>query len=288
MSHPFCRSLNLLLFSAVFLFAGMACSSTKTVQSKFMTEEPSIDGNLNDWPSGSLQPGIIEDFDIAVSNDDEYVYIGVNFRNNRTFRMARDHGFRIYIDSDKTFRRSFGLVYPTGIVHGLGDYPGARQNYLKNPSWENLPDNARIVKEVEENMPERVRVIRRTNPRDRIRPATVSMSQLEANGLKLGMDTSGRFMSIEIQIPIDDGSDEYFTVKPSSSGRFYIDFEIEPMSYEQITGERPGFETVDVADNRDHTGRRTRTRTQLDVSDPRLYNLLNYKFESRVRVTLSD
>ncbi len=268
------------------LIISTACSSTESMQSHRMETPPQIDGSFDDWPSGSLRTGVIEDFDLAVSNDDEFVYIGINFRNNRASTMALDHGLRIYIDSDKTFRRSFGIIYPTGIVHGLGDYPGARKNYLENPSWQNLPENQRIVKRVEESMPERVQIIRRTNPRDRIRPATVSMSQLEANGLLFGMDTSGRYMSIEIRIPIDDGAGEYFTVIPNSNDRFFIDLEIEPMSYEDITGERPGFETVDVADRRDPSGQRTRTRTQLDVSDPRLYSLLGYKYESRIRVSL--
>ncbi len=278
--------LLIVLFAAFSMMSLQACSSTKNVSSQRMVNPIQPDGNFDEWPSGSLDTGLIDDFDVAIANDDKYVYIGVNFRNNRTYRMARDHGFRIYVDSDATFRRSFGIVFPTGLVEALGDYPGARRSYLENPSWQNLPENRLLIERAESQMGSRVQIIRRTDRNDSIRPALVSREQLEANGILMGMSESSRVMSIELRIPIDDGSEDYFSVIPNSNGRFYIDFEIEPISYEQVTGEVPGLETVDVADNRDPRQRNTRARQEMSVSNPQLYSMLGYSYQSRIRVTL--
>lgn len=273
-----------LLLSLVF----MGCSGPKSVSSISMQQPVTIDGDFNDWPSASLNTNLIDDFDVAIGNDDRFVYIAVNFRNNRTWQMARDHGFRMYFDNGNQLRRSFGIVFPTGIVEALGDFPGARQSYLENPGWQNMPENQRIVQQAEQQLGERVQVIRRTDRRDRIRPTLVSPERLEANGILVGVSGSSRVMSLEVRIPLDDGTGNFFAISPDNNGRFYIDFEIEPLSYEEITGENPTFETVETADRRDPTGRQTRTRQQLSVSNPRLYAQLSYIFQERVRVTLSE
>ncbi|MCH8487717.1 MAG: hypothetical protein LAT75_12685 [Candidatus Cyclonatronum sp.] len=276
----------LLLPALVWLLA--ACSGPRQVSSLALAEPVTIDGDFNDWPSAALNSNLIDDFDVAIGNDDRFVYIAVNFRNNRTWQMARDHGFRMFFDNGNQLRRSFGIVFPTGIVEALGDFPGARQSYLENPGWQNMPENQRLVQQAEQQLGERVQVIRRTERRDRIRPTLVSTERLEANGILVGVSGSSRVMSLEVRIPLDDGSGDFFAITPDNNGRFYIDFEIEPLSYEEITGENPTFETVETADRRDPTGRQTRTRQQLSVSNPRLYAQLSYIFQERVRVTLSE
>ncbi|MFW6347246.1 MAG: hypothetical protein ACOC2C_01380 [Cyclonatronaceae bacterium] len=270
-----------------------ACSSSKKVESSRAATPLQIDGDFDDWPSGSIRNEVSDQFDVAISNDDDFVYIGVNFRNNRTWQQARDHGLRIYIDSDATFRRAFGIVFPVGIVSALGDVPGARKSYLENPNWENLPRNADLVERAEAQMRERVQLIRRSNKDDRIRPVQVSMEQLEANGIRVGMSEKSRVMSIEVRIPIDDGDEDYFAVIPNSNGTFNVDFEIEPLSYEEITGETVGYRTVDASDPRGQTGSvsggRTgsqRSQQELDIENPRLYSILSYKYEARARIQL--
>ena len=277
----------------VLLVMASACSSAKKVESSRAATPMQIDGDFDDWPVGSIRNEVSDQFDVAISNDDDFVYIGVNFRNNRIWQQARDHGLRIYIDSDATFRRAFGIVFPVGIVSALGDIPGARKSYLENPNWENMPRNADLVEQAEAQMRERVQLIRRSDKDERIRPVEVSMAQLEANGIRVGMSEKSRVMSIEIRIPIDDGDEDYFAVIPNSNGTFNVDFEIEPLSYEEITGEAVGYRTVDASDPRGQTGSvsggRTgsqRSRQELDIENPRLYAILSYKYEARARIQL--
>lgn len=281
------------LMTALMLLLAAGCSSSKQVESSRASAEMRIDGDFDDWPAGAIRNDISEEFDVAISNDDEYVYIGVNFRNNRIWQQVRDHGLRIYIESDATFRRAFGIVFPVGIVNALGDIPGARKSYLENPNWENLASNARLVEEAENRMRERVQIIRRSDKKDRIRPVQVSQAQLEANGILVGMSESSRVMSIEVRIPIDDGSEDYYAIIPNRGGEFNLDFEIEPISYEELTGETVGYRTVDASDPRGQTGSvsggRTgsqRSRQELDIENPRLYSILSYKYEARAEVKL--
>lgn len=271
-----------------------ACSSSREVQSSRAGQAMQIDGNFDDWPDGSTRSDISEDFDVAISNDDDFVYIGINFRNNRIWQQARDHGLRVYIDSNATFRRAFGIVFPVGIVSALGDIPGARKSYLENPNWQNLDRNARLVEQAEERMRDQVQIIRRSDKKERIRPVEVSMAQLEANGILVGMSEDSRVMSVELRIPIDDGDEDYFAIIPDRGGTFNVDFEIEPISYEDLTGEAVGYRTVDASDPRGQTGSvssgRTgsqRSRQELDVENPRLYAILRYKYEARAKVQLN-
>lgn len=267
-----------------------ACSSSRSISSVTTSEPITVNGNLSGWPTQAINRSASEEFDIAVANNDEFVFIAISFKNLRVQQMARDFGFRIYLDSDKNIRRSFGIVYPIGLVTALADYPASRQAYLENPGWRNMPDNRRLIESLERDMPSAVQIISRTESRSAVRPAFVPMEQLRANDIHVAIDPDSRMLLVELKIPIKSSRDRQFSVDDDGNNIFNLGLEVVAPDYEEITGDRPTYETVDASqDRRDPygTGRRG-TRTQLQVSNPQLYQLLNYHYQFWTKIRLNQ
>jgi hypothetical protein len=281
-------SVLLILLFLSYSFIIQSCSGSKRIQSTPVTKQITIDASLSDWSSESVQRSISEDFDVSVANDDEFVYIAVVFRNNRVQQMARDFGFRIFLEEDRSFRRSFGIVYPVGMVHAISDFPGARRAYLENPGWRELPENRHIVASAESNMHQNVRIISRTERSGSLRPIRVSKEQLKANDIDMALDFDSRRMVVELKFPIHSTGGRQFGLDDNKNKRFRLGFEIEPPDYEEVTGERPTYERVMDASNQGYDpSQRGRSRTELQVSNPRLYSLLNYNYQTWVVVNLN-
>jgi hypothetical protein len=287
-------SLSLLTFTFLsfgFILVMSSCSTSRTIKSIKASQPIEINANLSDWPRESTSRSASEDFDVSVANDDEFVYVAIQFKNNRTQLMARDYGFRVFFDQDDSFRRSFGIVYPIGMAESLADFPGARKSYLENPGWRNMVENRGLVESVENTMHERVQIISRRDRRAPVRPVTVNKDQLRANSIELAMNYDTRRMLIEMKIPIRPSRDREFSVDENGQGYFTLGFEIVPPDYEEVTGETPTYETVDnTRQSRqggyDQYGTGRQQRTELQVSNPQLYAQLNYNYQNWIRVRL--
>lgn len=277
---------HIFLIFIVMMFS-LNCSNIKRVDSFRVSEPIQIDGNLSDWPSMAFSRTSSEEFDVAITNDEEFVYVSVNFRNNRIFQLARDYGLRVYFDSDRKFRRSFGIVYPVGLVNGLMEYPGAVQSYVENPGWRNMPENRSMIEALERDMPGQVQVIRRRDRNDPIRLVDVPIAQLKADEIDAAMMYDPRRMTIEFKLPIKSDRSRPFGVDDDGSGSFLLGFEIVAPDYTDVTGESPTFETVDSSRDGQYRDRQGGGgRTQMTVSNPRLYALLNVNYQQWMQVRL--
>lgn len=276
------KGMTLLFFCLILI----SCSGLRSVKSVKTTSPIEINASLADWPRDASMRSPTDEFDVAVANDDEFVYIAISFKNNRTQAMARDFGFRVFFDQQDSFRRSFGIVYPVGYAEILAEFPGARRAYLENPGWRNMPENRSIVESVEQNMANRVQIISRSDRRSAVRPVNVSMEQLHANSIEVAMDFDRRRMMVEMKIPIRPTRDREFSADPDGNGTFLLGFEIVPPDYTEVTGETPTYETVESRDMMDQYGGRRQSRTQMQVSNPQLYAMLNYSYQNWIRVRL--
>lgn len=274
---------SLLLFSCLLL---VTCSGLRSVKSVKTDSPIQINASLADWPRQASMKSPTDEFDVAIANDNEFVYVAISFKNNRTQAMARDFGFRIFFDQKDAFRRSFGIVYPVGYAESLSEFPGARRAYLENPGWRNMPENRAIIESVEQNMANKVQIISRSDRRSAVRPVTISLEQLQANSIEVAMDFDRRRMMVELKIPIRPSRDREFSADLDGSGSFLLGLEIVPPDYTEVTGETPTYETVESRDMVDQYGGRRQNRTQLQVSNPQLYAMLNYSYQNWIRVRL--
>lgn len=166
---------------------------------------------------------------VYAANDKTHLYVMVDFTSYRLFRLAKEFGFTFYINGGDSFRRSFGITYPSGIYIQLQNYPGAQTAFLGDPNWINNPDHQAIVEASEANSLQNALIIQRENRREMIRPIPISLLQLEAQNLILKMNEDEGIGLIFFKIPLKTGPTTQFSPdirinEPVSAG-----FEIHPV-----------------------------------------------------------
>lgn len=274
---------------ALIMLSVSSCGSSKTIRTVHAGSALPVTGTLAQWPDEIRRGEQLSEFDYYVTNDDEFVYLLINFKNNRLYQNALRFGFTVYLDGDTGFRQSFGITYPAGIVHGLSPIPGARKSYLENPGWAYIPENARLIEAVEDRMHEDVLIISRANSKAPVLPVPVNLNNLLAQDLELVMNRGGSVMALEMKIPIEGTRSRQFAIDPKSN-TFLLGFEIKPPTYEEITGENPTPVTADARQSGyDPYGRgRTPGDRQQEISNPALYYQLSETYSRWIKVQISD
>jgi hypothetical protein len=291
-SSPVNKQLNssfraLMLFLPLVLLIA-SCGPSKTIRTQHSGTPLPVSGTLSAWPDDIRRGEQLSEFDYYVTNDNEFVYLLVNFKNNRLYQNAWRFGFTVYLDGDTGFRQSFGITYPAGIVHGLSPIPGARKAYLENPGWASIPENARILETIEEQMPSQVLITSRTNSKAPIRPIPVNQTNLRAQDIELVMNRAGSVMTLEMKVPIRGTRTRQFAVDPKGN-TFLLGFEIKPPSYEEITGENITTATADARQSGyDPYGRTSRAAGTQEISNPALFYQLSETYTRWVRVQIAE
>lgn len=215
----------------------LGCSRTKVLTSTSVPTPITIDGNASDWPVDRVQLNSEGDYDLYFSNDEEFLYVFLGLKNNTLYQNIQRYGLYLYFDSDKDLRRSFGIMYPVGVLTVLSEIPGARKEYLENPGWSNAPENERLIKSIEDSMDERVMIVQRVNKRDPVRPVPIDIPALKAQSLELAMDRSASVMYIEMKIPLTSSRTRQFAIDAKSGADIHFGFEVIPPTLEEIMGE---------------------------------------------------
>jgi hypothetical protein len=271
-------------FALVFiLILSAGCARTKVLNSTKIISPISVDGNTNDWPTDRIQLNTQGEYDLYVSNDDEFLYVFIGLKNNQLYQNIQRYGLTLFFDSNKDLRRSFGILYPTGILNVLNDIPGARKEYLENPGWSNMPENKRLIESIEESMGERVMIIQRVNKRDPILPVPISTEALKAQSVELSMDRTASVMYIEMKIPLKSTRARQFAIDAGSKNDIYFGFEVIPPSLEEMMGE--DYRAEDITQNaRDPYGNRLQNNQQFN---PAMYSQLRGEYSRWNRIRLS-
>lgn len=213
------------------------CSRTKVLTSSSVEKPIVIDGNASDWSVERVQLNSDGDYDLFFSNDDEFLYVFLGLKNNSLFQNIQRYGLYLYFDGDKDLRRSFGIMYPVGVLTVLSEIPGARKEYLENPGWSNAPENERLIKSIEDSMDERVMIVQRVNKSDPVRPVPIDIPALKAQSLELAMDRSASVMYIEMKIPLTSSRTRQFAIDAKPGSDIHFGFEVIPPTMEEILGE---------------------------------------------------
>lgn len=272
-------------FSFLFLVLLMgACSQSKLVTSTYTPAPIQIDGFVNDWPRHQVQTQGTSEYDIYFSNDADFLYVFIALKNNQIYQDIQKYGLNLYFDNNRRFRRSFGLVYPTGILNVLSNVPGARKEYLENPSWENLPENRRMIESIQAEMPNRVMLLQRNDKKDPVRAVPVSIEALRAQQIGLAMNREDRLMNIELRIPLQLTRSQQFAIDAKPGDVIYIGFEVSPPKAEEIMDDNTYSASQGGTLRGDPYGRDPYGSNRQSMS--RLQNQLRGEFSRWVRVQL--
>jgi hypothetical protein len=222
----------LILFLAGFSLAG--CSTSKTFNSVQTLQPIGVNGTLEDWPTESLQIQNSPEYDIYFSNDSEFLYVFLTVKSNQLFEEINRYGLQLFFDTNRREKRTFGVVYPIGLLNGLNDFPGARKDYLENPGWGNLRENQAIIESINREMPNRVMLIQRNSKRDALRPVPVNMDALRAQQLEVAMSSDARRLSIEMKIPLQSSRARQFAIDVERGKPIFFGLEVVPPTVDEI------------------------------------------------------
>ncbi len=222
-------SLRLALSTAT-LFLAYSCTSTIKVTSQFSDPEISeLQSSNLESLTRTAERVLVDDLAFHVTNDESNLYVLVDFIRSRRYENVREFGFTVYVDGENSIRRSFGITYPTGIYHQLGNYPGAQKGYLEEPNWSNFQENRGIKETAERSSTQNALLIQRQNRRDPMQPVTLPLTQFNAQNVRLYLDDDGRTGRISFTIPLQTRSTSQFSpdVKPGET--IDLGFEIDPI-----------------------------------------------------------
>ncbi len=279
----FSRMLALLTAS---LFLVLSCSSTMKVTSQFNNPEtsPRQSPDLNSL-TGIAERVSVDDLAFYVTNDESNLYVLVDFISSRRFQNVREFGFTLYIDGKNSIKRSFGVTYPTGIYHQLGNYPGAQKGYLEEPNWSNFPENRSIQETAERSSTQSALLVQRASSRDPMQPVGIPVTQLSAQSIHLHLDDDGRTGRISFTIPLKTRSTSQFSPDINPGETIDLGFEINPIRLHDMAS-RSGAPLI--------TSETTSGRSQSEVDQEnrerigRLMMRLGEPYETWTKVTLSS
>jgi hypothetical protein len=225
------------LLLTIMLVAG--CSRARMVSSVWSPSPITIDGSFSNWPRENIQIENNPEYDMYLANDEEFLYVYLIVKSQQVYNNIEQFGLNLYFDTDRRFRRSFGIVYPIGILNSIGNIPGARMEYLQNPGWGNLQENRLLLESIRRDMPERVMLIQRTNRRDNLRPAMVNIEALRAQGIDMRVDDQSRLLNIEMKVPLRSSRTRQFAIEAEPGKPIYVGFEIQPPTVDDLVQDEP-------------------------------------------------
>ena len=276
--------LRLALATAALLLA-YTCSSTIKVTSQFSNPETSdLQSSNLESLTRTAERVLVDDLAFYVTNDESNLYVLVDFISSKTFQNAREFGFTFYVDGENSIRRSFGIIYPTGIYHQLGNYPGAQKGYLEEPNWSNFQENRGIKQTAERSSTQNALLIQRQNRRDPMQPVSLPLTQFNAQNVRLYLDDDGRTGRISLTIPLQTRSTSQFSpdIKPGET--IDLGFEIDPIRLHDMDM-RSGAPLI----TSETTGGRSQSETDQENRERinRLRMRMGEPYETWVKVTLS-
>ena len=219
-----------LALAYVLLVTISSCSSTPKVTSQFNT--PGIAGAQPASISehiGNTERESVDGLGFYISHDDRNLYLTVDFISNRLYQQAMEFGFTIFVDNKNSFKKSFGITYPTGLYYELGEYPGARKGYLAESDWETNPNNLSIKQTSERAMYQRALISQRSSRQQDLTPFPVPLPQLEAQNIRIITGGNDNNNVIFFTIPLETRSTSQFSPDIASGESLRLGFEIDPI-----------------------------------------------------------
>lgn len=276
------QTIGLLVISVILT---ISCSTTPKLASQFSEQSytPGSPGDLERLTEHAQRTSF-DELNIFVTNDEENFYLVVDFVSARLFQLAKEFGFTLYIDNKSSTKRSFGITYPTGLYHELGNYPGARQGYLQEPNWGNFPENENMIQTAERNIFNNALLIQRSSRSDDMNPAPVPLLQLKAQNLHLHHDDDGRSGLIFYSIPIEIRSTSQFSPDAKIGETLEIGLEINPIRlYDIERGRHDPLITSETASGRGGSSDEDRQSEKDSIM-----RRLGSPFEQWLQVTLAE
>jgi hypothetical protein len=91
-----------------------ACSGPVTLQSRSMSEAPSVDGRIDEW-GGNLDYLDDEPVAMSASPTDSLLYVAIVIQDRALIRTVAANGLIVWVDPTGGQKRGYGIQYPVGL-----------------------------------------------------------------------------------------------------------------------------------------------------------------------------
>jgi hypothetical protein len=276
---------SLFLLISATLFA-MGCARGALVQSHYTPQPIEINGDKAGWPNSGTFEQKNSEFDVLFANDDDFLYVYFSVKSPTLLNEIERYGLKLYFDNDRKFRRSFGVVYPIGLLEGLSKIPGARKEYLENPGWVNFSENARLIKSIEDDMPNQIMIVQRSNKKDPNRALPIPIEALKAQGLEVSMYPQSRLLDLEIKVPLQSSRARQFAIDAQRGDVVYFGVEVSPPTMEEVLDDDNRY-SADRQSFHDRNNPYARAGQNPQVQE-QIRNQLRGEFSRWMRIELSN
>jgi hypothetical protein len=212
------------LFSASILtaFLFLACNEI-TIDSKWRTQNISIDGINNDWKSGTY----IKDANVLVNvcNDENFVYLSLTTNDrNLPMKIMRD-GLIVWFDPQGKSDKTFGIHFPVGMKKGEGSENIEAFDPTKNMNGQ-IP-----MPKIEFNQFE---ILNEKGESEAI------FSSVESKNIQIKMSNPNEKFFYEMKVPLKASEDFLYAINADTSKMISIGFEIPESEMKEMRGPKSG------------------------------------------------
>ncbi len=114
-----------------------ACGSRNLISVQQVTEPIQIDGEISDWIDAEAPFFIKENIRYAFTDDEEYLYVLVEAKQQTDIMKMAGLGFTIWFNERGKKKKSVGIRYPVGTMEmGNGMPPGGTSGAFGNAGME--------------------------------------------------------------------------------------------------------------------------------------------------------
>lgn len=205
----------------------ISCGSTEIVTIHQDQPEIEIDGSLSSWPLSETTIHNSDEFRYYVMQDDEHLYLFVDFKSPFYNRSVENAGFIIYLNPVDTDRDRRGIGFPSGAMNLLRDDPGSFENMTRDLEWLQNPQNNQRLESLAEDNFTQIMIVDRIEGVSQTQYGFVSKAQLEGQGMQFAVSEDRRYYGLEFKIPLD-GSAPFELQKGQ---QYWLGFTIEPPDF---------------------------------------------------------
>ncbi len=221
--------LQLLGVAAALLLVSAACSSTETITTYQAANPPEfeIDGELSGWPTSSANIKRSDEFNFYVMQDEQHLYIYVDFRSPFFHQAIENSGFILYLARSDEERNRRGVGHPVGAFNFLRDDTNAFRSLTRESDWLASPENQQRLESFKEENFDYVAIVDRHDGSRDAQYVFFPYSRIEAQGLEIAVSAERRYYGIEYKIPLS-GTPPFDLERGET---YWLGFSIEPPEF---------------------------------------------------------
>lgn len=201
------------------------CAGTPSVQSSWMSGDLAIDGVTEEW-KGKYTTLANDQLDVAVSNDEEFLYLSLITATREVQHQVLRHGLIVWFNAGGKKDKVFGIHYPLGVM-GYSGEPGDPTGVERSAT----PGRQQKLELLAERF---TASLGELEILDRPDQAGLRMAVTDMPGIEMAVANSTSRLSFELKIPLQESPAHPYAVGEKRAGKVTLGFQTIELSREAM------------------------------------------------------